>query len=88
MASEEERLFDPGDLVFINTNIVYTGANRNILKSNVVGVFIDYIEPDPDHKKSTKYNFKINVLRCNILVGNKVIDVLPYNVYLVNKLWI
>ena len=88
MANEEERLFNPGDLVFINTNIVYTGSNRNILKSNVVGVFIEYIEPDPDYKKSTKYNFKINVLRCNILVGNKVIDVLPYNVYLVNKLWI
>lgn len=86
MASEEERPFNPGDLVFINTNIIYTGSNRNILKSNVVGIFIEYIEPDPDLKKSTKYNFKINVLRCNILIGNKVIDVLPYNVYLVNKL--
>ena len=70
----------------MNDKIIYFTQIVFYLEDSIKEIFIDYIEPDPDYKKSTKYNFKINVLRCNILVGNKVIDVLPYNVYLVNKI--
>ena len=66
----------PGDLIRVSTNIVYTANNCNVIRQHSIGMFINYIEPD----ESNKSNFRLNIRRCNILIGNRVIDVLAYNV--------